>query len=179
MNDEWGYHAQHFQMNEAFKKLFLLITVLSFFFSGCAGTKNRGSLHLDRELEKIFLSYQVLPDYNYYTSGGYDKPNAILGVHKDYQMVTDFWVSIPNVNSAQIEKWIRTIDPEDRSSGSSFYAYYILDPEGNQVGFWYSIENFTVIKFLEENKIDVYPPDLIQPGDDFGGDGRGMRIKLR
>ncbi len=179
MNDQWDYHAQHFQMNEAFKKLFLLITVLSFFFSGCAGTKNRGSLHLDRELEKIFLSYQVLPDYNYYTSGGYDKPNAILGVHKDYQMVTDFWVSIPNVNSAQIEKWIRTIDPEDRSPGHSYFAYYILDPEGKQMGFWYSIENFTVIKFLEGNKIDVYPPDLIQPGDDFGGDGRGMRIKLK
>src|SRR5210317_1010260 len=118
-------------MNEAFQKLFLLIAVISFFFSGCAGTKNRGSLQIDRELEKVFLSYQVLPDYNYYTSGGYDKLNAILGVHKDYQMVTDFWVSIPNVNSAQIEKWIRTIDPEDRSSGSSFYAYYILDPEGN------------------------------------------------
>jgi hypothetical protein len=166
-------------MNEAFKKLFLLVAVLSFFFSGCAAPKNRGSLQIDRELEKIFLSYQVLPDYNYYTTGGYDKPNAILGVHKDYQMVTDFWISIPNVNSAQIEKWIRTIDPEDRSPGNSYYAYYILDPEGNQVGFWYSIENHTVIKFLEENKIDVYPPDLIQPGDDFGGDGRGMRIKLR
>jgi hypothetical protein len=166
-------------MNEAFLKLFLLMAVISFFFSGCAGTKNRGSLQIDRELEKIFLSYQVMTDYNYYTSGSYDKPNAILGVHKDYQMVTDFWVSIPNVNSAQIEKWIRTIDPEDRAPGHSYFAYYILDPEGKQVGFWYSIENHTVIKFLEENKIDVYPPDLIQPGDDFDGDGRGMRIKLR
>ena len=95
-------------MNEAFQKLLLVIAVISFFFSGCAGTGNYGTLRLDRELDKMFLSYQVLPDYNYYASGGYDKPNAILGVHKDYLMVTDFfWRSIPNVNSAQIQKWIR------------------------------------------------------------------------
>jgi hypothetical protein len=166
-------------MNEAFQKLLLLITVISLLLSGCAGTKKYGTFHLDRELDQMFLSYQVLPDYNYYTSGGYNKPNAILGVHKDYQMVTDFWVSIPNVNSAQIEKWIRTIDPEDIGPGNNYLAYYILDPEGKQVGFWYSIQNYTVVKFLEENKIEVYPPELIQPGDGFDGDGRGMRIKLR
>ena len=166
-------------MNEAFQKLLLLITVISLLFSGCAGTKNYGTFRLDRELEQMFLSYQVLPDYNYYTSGGYDKPSAILGVHKDYQMVTDFWLSIPNVNSAQIGKWIQTIDPEDVGPGHNYFAYYILDPEGKQVGFWYSIQNYTVVKFLEENKIEVYPPDLFQPGDGFDGDGRGMRIKLR
>jgi hypothetical protein len=95
-------------------------------------------------------------------------------------MVTDFWVSIPNVNSAQIEKWIRTIDPEDRGPGNNYYAYSILDPEGKQVGFWYSIQNYTVVKFLEENKIEVYPPELIQPGDEFGGDSRNeVRIKFR
>ena len=166
-------------MNAPFQKLLLLITIISLLFSGCAGTKNYGTIRFDRELGQMFLSYQVLPDYNYYTSGGYDKPNAILGVHKDYQMVTDFWVSIPNVNSAQIEKWIRTIDPEDIGPGHQYFAYYILDPEGKQVGFWYSIQNHTVVKFLEENKVEVYPPDLIQPGDGFDNDGRGMRIKIR
>ena len=166
-------------MNAPFQKLLLLITIISLLFSGCAGTKNYGTIRFDRELDQMFLSYQVLPDYKYYTSGGYHKPNAILGVHKDYEMVTDFWVSIPNVNSAQIEKWIRTIDPEDTGPGHKYFAYYILDPEGKQVGFWYSIQNHTVVKFLEENKVEVYPPDLIQPGDGFGGDGREMRIKIR
>ena len=166
-------------MNEAFQKLLLVIAVISFFFSGCAGTGNYGTLRLDRELDKMFLSYQVLPDYNYYASGGYDKPNAILGVHKDYLMVTDFfWRSIPNVNSAQIQKWIRTIAPEDRGPGHNYSAAYILDPEGKQVGIWYSIENSTVVKFLEENKIEVYAPDLIQPGDEFGDD-EGIEIMPR
>jgi hypothetical protein len=137
--------------------------------SGCAGG-NYGTLQRDRELDRMFLTYQVLPDHNYYTSGGYDKPNAILGIHKDYQMVTDLWQSIPNVNSAQIQKWIRTIAPEDRGIGHDYFAYYILDPEGKQVGIWYSIQSSTVVKFLEGNKIEVYTPELIQPGDEFGGD---------
>jgi len=166
-------------MNKALQKLLLVITIISLFLSGCASYANYGTFRRDRDLYNMFLSYQVLPDYNYYTSGGYDKPNAILGVHKDYLMITDVsWRSIPNVSSAQVEKWIRTIDPDDRGPGHDYFAYYILDPEGKQVGFWYSIQKHTVVKFLEENKIEVYPPELIQPGDGFGGgDNRGIRIR--
>ena len=166
-------------MNKAFQKLLLAITVIFFFLSGCAGAGNYGTIQRDRALDQMFLAYQVLPDHKYYTSGGYDKPNAILGIHKDYLLVSDLWLSIPGVDSAQIQKWIRTIDPEDRATGHSYFAYYILDPEGKQVGFWYSIQNHTVVKFLEENRIEVYTPDLIQPGDEFGGNGRGKIIKPR
>jgi len=166
-------------VRETLQKLFLVIAIIPFIFSGCAGTGNYGTLQRDRELDQMFLSYQVLPDYKYYTSGGFDKPNAILGIHKDYRLISDLWKNIPNVDSAQIKKWISTIDPEDRGIGHSYFAYYILDHEGKKVGFWYSIQNFTVVKFLEDNKIEVYTPDLIQPGDEFGDDSRGMRIKLR
>ena len=166
-------------MNTFHQKLFLVIAILFLFFSGCVSTGNHGTLRRDRDLDNKFMAYQVMPDYNYYTSGGYDKPNAILGVHKDYHMVTEAnWRIIPNVSSAQVEKWIRTIDPDSRERGSDYFAYYILDPEGKRVGFWYSIQKHTVVKFLEENKIEVYPPELIQPGDGFGGgDNRGIRIR--
>ncbi len=164
-------------MNKTLLKIFLLIAVLLFLFSGCTGTGNYGTFQRTLELSQIFLSYKVLPDYNYYTSGGYDRPNAILGVHKDYQLITDQWLSIPNVDSPQVYKWISTIDPEDRGVGNSYFAYYILDPEGKRVGFWYSIQKHTVVKFQEENKIEVYTPDLMQPGDGFGG--RNDTIKLK
>ena len=165
-------------MNRTLQKLLLAIVIILLFVSGCADTGDRGILRRDRDLYNMFSAYQVLPNHNYYTSGGYDKPNAILGIHKDYEMITEAnWRLIPNVSSVQVEKWIRTIDPEDREVGSNYFAYYILDPEGKRVGFWYSIQKHTVIKFLEGNKIEVYPPELIQPGDGFGGgDGRGRRI---
>ena len=166
-------------MNRTLQKLLLAIVIILLFVSGCADTGDRGTLRRDRDLYNMFSAYQVMPDHNYFTSGGYDKPNAILGIHKDYEMITEAnWRLIPNVSSAQVEKWIRTIDPEDREVGSNYFAYYILDPEGKRVGFWYSIQKHTVIKFLEGNKIEAYPPELIQPGDGFGGDGRGRRIRF-
>jgi hypothetical protein len=164
-------------MNRVFRKLLLVLVIFFFFLSGCAHTGNYGTFRRDRELNQMFLSYQVIPDYNYFTTGGYDRPKAILGVHKDYLMVTDFWVSIPDVDSAQMYKWIRTIDPEDRGPEHNYFASYILDQEGKQVGIWYSNENSTVVKFLEDNKIDVYPPDPVEHRDLFNGKGGGMGIR--
>ena len=142
-------------------------------FTGCATTGgNYGSLKRDREIDNKFLAYEVLPDHRYYTSGGYDLPNAILAIHKDYELVTDLWVSIPNVNSAQIRKWIDTISPEENYRGSrGYFGAYILDPNGNRAGVWYSIQDRTTIKFLEGNKLQVYTPDLKQGG--FGPFNRG------
>ncbi len=135
--------------------------------SGCASSGNRGTMKRDQELNQQFLSYQVLPDYTYYSSGGYDKPNAILGIHKDYQLVPGLWQSA-EISSAQLEKWIRTIAPEDYRKGG-YFAAYILDPDGKRAGIWYSIQDSTTVKFPGENKIEVYTPNLNQPS------GSGMR----
>jgi hypothetical protein len=135
--------------------LFLMI-------SGCAGSGSHGSLQRNQELNQQFLSYKVLPDYTYYFSGGYDKPNAILGIHKDYQLVPGLWQSV-QITPGLMEKWIRTIAPEDYRKGG-YFAAYILDPEGKRAGIWYSIQDFTTVKFPGDNKIEVYTPDLFQPG---------------
>jgi hypothetical protein len=164
------------------KSAALIITmIVSIVFSGCASTgANYGRLERNRDLEHTLLSYEVLPDHHYYTSGGYDKPNAILAIHNDYELVTDLWLSIPNVNSVQMRKWIDTIAPEqDFRRSKGYFAAYILDPAGNRVGFWYSIQDSTIIKFLGENKLQIYTPDLFQPGELFMGDGGEGIIKIR
>jgi hypothetical protein len=139
--------------------------------SGCAGSGSRGTMQRDQALNQQFLSYQVLPDYTYYFSGGYDKPEAILGIHKDYQLVPGLWQSA-QISSAQLEKWIKTISPEDYKRGG-YFAAYILDPDGKRAGIWYSIQDSTTVKFPEENKIEVYTPDLFQSG---GGRMRRRRF---
>ncbi|MBE9520297.1 MAG: hypothetical protein IME97_04140, partial [Proteobacteria bacterium] len=46
--------------------------VMSMVLSGCASTgANRGMLERNRDLERTLLSYEVIPDHRYYTSGGY------------------------------------------------------------------------------------------------------------
>lgn len=129
---------------------------------GCATTGDRGTLQRDRDLNNSILAYEVLPDHNYYFSGGFGRPNAILAIHKDYQLVSDLWQSV-QVDSGQMQKWISAIAPHAIPGPSGYFAAYILDPDGNRVGFWYSIQSTTTIRFLEGNKIEIFTPSLDQP----------------
>lgn len=145
------------------------ITLIAVFMAlvlvaGCAGG-NYGTMDRDRDLDNMFLRYEVLPDHNYYASGGYDAPRAILALHRDYELDNsgNLWVPFPNTNSGQIRKWVDTIAPEQNYRWSNaYFAAYILDPAGKRIGAWYAIEPFTTVKFLGGNKVQVYPPDMDQ-----------------
>lgn len=151
---------------------FLAAILTLFLLIGCVTGGNYGKLNRSRDLDNMFLNYEVLPDHRYYTSGGYDAPDAILAIHKDYTLdsTASFWVPIPNVDSGQMRRWIDTIAPEQNYQ-AGYFAAYILDPNGKRVGAWYSFEPHTTVKFLEENKIQVYTPS---PDLDMNF-GRGLR----
>jgi hypothetical protein len=145
-------------------KLFALLVIsLSLsLLTGCATGGNYGKTERNRDLDNMFLRYEVLPDHNYYTAGGYDKPDAILALHKDYELdnTKTYWRHIPNVDYSQMRVWIDTIAPEqDFRLSNSYFAAYILDPDGKRVGAWYSIDPFATVKFLEGNKVLVHTPD--------------------
>ena len=143
-------------------RFFTLLAVFSalVLMIGCAGG-NYGTFDRDRELDNMYLRHEVLPDHNYYATGSYDAPAAILALKKDYELQdkANLWRLVPNVNAGQMRKWIDTIAPEQNYRRSnSYYAAYILDPNGKRIGAWYAIEPNTTVKFLEDNKVQVYPP---------------------
>jgi len=150
------------------KSLFTLLASTLIFFllaSFALAVGIYGTFDRDRDLENMFRNYEVMEDYNYYTSGGYDKPNAILLIHKDYELVNpgNLWVTIPYVDYNQMRKWVGSISTEEDSNRSyNYFAAYILDQNGKRVGAWYSYETFAPIKFRADNKIFVYTPDLNQ-----------------
>jgi hypothetical protein len=124
-----------------------------------------GSLDRDRDLDNMFRNYEVLQDYNYFTSGGYDTPNAILLIQKDYEMDNpgNLWTQIPYVDYEQMRKWVSVISSEqDFNRSGNYYAAYILDQNGQRIGVWYSVEVFATVKFLEGNNVLVYTPELNQ-----------------
>lgn len=159
---------RHITLSGRYRLLSLMAAILTLFLLvGCAGG-NYGKLDRDRDLDNMFLNYEVLPDHRYYTTGGYDAPNAILAIHRDYELdnTGNLWVPIPDISPAQMRKWIDTIAPEQNYRYSSaYFAAYILDPNGQRVGAWYAIESQTTVKFLEGNKVQVYTPRLIQNQD--------------
>ena len=169
------------EKTKTFSGWYKLSTLLAVFLTfillaGCVTGGNKGTLSRNRDLDNMFLRYEVLPDHRYYTTGSYDKPDAILAVHTDYELDSsgDFWRLIPNVDSAQMRVWIDTIAPEqDYRYSNAYFAAYILDPNGKKVGAWYAIEPHTTVNFLEGNKIQVYTPS---PALDMGLRRGGRRL---
>jgi hypothetical protein len=145
-------------------RLFLSLAIILalFLLAGCATGGNYGKLERNRDLDNMFLRYEVLPDHRYYSTGGFDAPSAILAVHTDYELDNsgNLWRGVPNVDYAQMRKWIDTIAPEQNYRVGGYFAAYILDLNGKRVGAWYSIESQTTVKFLEGNKIQVWTPNL-------------------
>ena len=143
----------------------LASTLMILLLVGSAVADIYGTQRRDRDLDNRFRDYEVLQDYNYYTSGGYDVPNAILLIHKDYELDNpkNLWVPIPYVDYNQMRKWVSVISSEqDATRSGNYYATYLLDQNGNKVGVWYSIEVFATVKFVDEDKILVYTPQLRQ-----------------
>jgi len=67
----------------------LVLFVLIFALSACA--ENYGRVQKNGKIDQIFTTYQVLDDHRYYISGPESRPEAILGVHKDYTLETTQW----------------------------------------------------------------------------------------
>ena len=164
------------KMNKSFdnrNRLCSLLTVIIslFVLAGCATGGNFGKTERNRDLDNMFLNYEVLPDHRYYTSGGFDAPDAILAIHRDYELdnTKTYWRLIPNVDYDQMRIWIDTIAPEqDYRYSNAYFAAYILDPEGEKIGAWYSVDPHATVKFLEGNRVLVYTPnpkpDIRRPG---------------
>jgi len=143
--------------------LSLLMFVFVFFLlAGCATTGMYGTLDRDYELDNRFRNYEVLQDYNYYESGGYHAPNAILLIHRDYELdnSSNLWKPVPDIDSSKLKYWLSAIHNERYlNKPSRYYATYILDPNGKRAGVWYSRQILATAKFSEGNRILVHTPD--------------------
>lgn len=66
----------------------LFITAMMI-IGGCA--ENHGRLQRSQEVDKLFKSYQVLPDHNYYYVGPEGRPDTIMGIESVYTLETTQW----------------------------------------------------------------------------------------
>ena len=133
---------------------------------GCA--ENYGRLRRSPEVNDIFKSYQVLSDHRYYFSGPESRPEVILGIHRDYTLKTTQWTEVVLTESL-LRKWVDWLNFHFDSYVRYFPAgYAILDPDGKQVGIWYSIWDYAPVIFNEDNVIEVFPPIMSDP---FRGGG--------
>ena len=113
----------------------LAVLVLATVLVACA-TANTGGVRRSSEVAQTFETYQVNPEFNYYHYNQENNPYAVVGLLKAYSIQDpDYRPFDPNT-----EKYKKVVDlvksfPDYYNSP---YGSFIVDPQGNQIGMWYS-----------------------------------------
>jgi hypothetical protein len=151
-----------------------IIVVLLVIAGGCTGFGNYGRLQRSREVDQIFKTFHVLSDYKYYFTGPAGRPDAIMGIRNEYSLETTQWTQFSPSDDA-IKEAVESINFYHHG-GMRFYPYgfYILDPNGNRLGIWYSIWDWTTVIIKENMHIEVFPPDRKDP---FGNGDKPEKMK--
>ena len=148
----------------------ILVPILA---ASCAGNKNKGTIREHHEVTSIFRSYQVIPTYNYFYYGTFLYPDTIMGIDKRYTVKSDLWKYI-DLTPEQLERWVVNLD---RDRGDRYYApryhfryqgAYVLDPEGQTIGIWYSKLDWGLFEFPGNDVIIPYAPSLRPSIRDLG-----------
>ena len=145
--------------------LFFLLSAFCLFMLSCASnwTKNNGSFAEDDDIKTMFETHEYVSEYNYFSTASiYDnRPQAIVGIKKDYELVkVSGWVALTNwqqfeSGGEKLKELVATM--YNRTS----YGYIIYAPGGNQIGVMYSQKwsgpYIPEIRFKDGNLIEVTP----------------------
>lgn len=130
--------------------------------AGCLA--NYGTMEPSRDINKLFESYQVMPDYRYYYTGGQNNPKVIMGIRKDYTLKTSSWIPMDPLTSDILKKRIDAMTNLG-TAGWAVDGWMIYSPAGEKVGLWYSRLGHTTVKFGENKEVLVSQPRSDDPED--------------
>lgn len=155
----------------------LLILTLIFFF-GCSAA-NIGSLKQGREVAEAFETLQVFADHRYYYLNQENNPYAVAALKSPYTIRDIHWTEF-DPHSDLLKKVVGLV--EGFPLGYSYtYGAYLLDPHGNQIGYWYSSLRMTGITVDDANQTVSISTEMPWLWDDYWGyeqrigGGRGSR----
>lgn len=142
--------------------VFIILPIFSaLVFFSCSGA-NFSGLQTSNEVNRLFESFQVLDDHNYYYSGSDNRPEAILGVHKDYVLKTTLWKPV-SLTSEQLRLWINMMT-DQRGTSFRIFGARVVVAGGKQIGIWYSPHNWTSVRMLDDRHVVINTPTA-SPGE--------------
>jgi hypothetical protein len=129
---------------------------------GCSTMSgNYGSIVPDKTAAANFEAFRIDPQMNYYYSGPDYFPNALIGLKKEYVLDNDLWKPL-EPNPKIFKDKVRSMQEKARLYGGFQHGFVIRDPQGKQLGVWYSVlvVRIMTVKMGEGNKVIVYTPEL-------------------
>ena len=132
----------------------ILVLGLIGLLCSCASTSHYGRLQSSRDITRLFEKAQVLSDHSYYYSGLQGVPDAIIGIHPKYNLRAKLWQQV-DFSHLTLKKWtfrmsyVHLVRPQ---------GAWILGPDGDRVGIWFSAQRQTSIRLNSENRLVIAPP---------------------
>ncbi len=114
-----------------------------------------GKLKRDREVNRTFQTYKVLPGHKYYTSGLSNIPYAIIGINNNYKLRPGNWNEV-QMTTPLLRGWVSRMD---NIYGYPPYGSRILDDDGKQIGVWFSSKQWTTVIIEENQEIAILAPE--------------------
>ena len=132
----------------------------------CAGMfANYGRFNPSDAVTQAFATYQVNKDFRYYISGPDLNPNALMGLHRSYQLDPDsLWREV-EMTSEKMKEIVEGMNTKVYSQHESQKGFEILDNNGRPIGVWYSIMRARTFVSMKEDgtvRIDTPPLDIYE-----------------
>jgi hypothetical protein len=168
-----------------------LLLLCALLLTGCSSLgisiKDYGKIRPNSDVTAAFERYEINPDLVYYISGSESEPNVIIGLDRQYTLISDLWKhrtfaqpvppgGIPEKGT--LRYYVEGMETKASRYTMSLHGFDILDTHGKDIGDWYSILIApTSVKMVGDHKVSILPPplDLYERFDGEGGDGMPLR----
>ena len=134
---------------------------------GCSS--HYGKFDYRSDIEAQFEDYMVLPDHKYYYSGSAARPRAILGVHKDFTLISDLWNPV-DLTEDKLKNWVAFKGDKETYFKNNNGAE-ILTKDGEHIGVWYANINrkdHAFVKMIDDKTVNISTPFAAQNQVSFG-----------
>jgi hypothetical protein len=150
-----------------------VLAVAAMLVSGCSGA-NRGGLRNSREVGRAFETFHTESNYRYWYYNQENNPYAVVGLQQPYRIEDINWRELDS-NSKTFEKVVGLVQSFP-VRGSFTYGAYILDPQAQQIGMWYSSLNAGIKVNPETNVVSINAGMPWVDNDGWYGSGAGVGI---
>jgi len=140
----------------------LVLIIMTSMLIGCK-TANYGKFKQSSEVEKMFASGQVLSDHKYYHTGSNSRGGAVMGINKNYTLDDESWDTAKDIQK-ELKSWVERMNKRNDAWG-----YYILAPDGQQIGIYYSRGDAGSVIMGENNQVTIFP--AVRFPESSGGSG--------
>ena len=140
---------------------------------GCAGA-NYGGIKHSRDVRQSFETYHVYPDHRYYYLNQENNPYAVVALQPGYTISDPQWREF-DPRTGTLEKAVELVKGFPAGYLNA-YGSYLLDANGNRIGYWYSSLPLRSLKVDRESKKVSILTDKPWLRDDERGIGTGVGI---